>query len=226
MYIIILGGGLIGKGLTKALVEAKHDVVVIDKNSEVCEEIYANYGAISINGDGTKISTLKNAHIDKCDVAIGVTPDDSINLSFTILAKHFKVPQIMVKMSDPAYEDVYKYMGVTNIARATQLLIDQFLVNIESPELRKVISIGNLVINIINVPENSEYDGKKVLDLVRTPGFPEKVTITAIYKEGKKTFIAPRGYDIINSKDRIFLCGEKKDMKKAAKIITKNIKKD
>jgi trk system potassium uptake protein TrkA len=222
MYIIIVGGGLIGKGLTKALVEAKHDVTVIDKDSEICEEIYANYGAISINGDATKLNTLKNAHISKADVAIGVTPDDSVNLAFAILAKHFKIPEIMVRMSDPAYEDVYKFVGVTNIARATQLLIDQFIVNIESPELRKVINIGDLVIDIINMPENSIFDNKKLIDMVKTKGFPENVTITAIYKETDKKFIAPRGDDIINSKDRIFMCGNPKDIKKAAKIIVKS----
>jgi len=224
MYIIVLGGGLIGKALTKALVEAKHDVTVIDKNSEICEEIYANYGAISITGDGTKLETLKNAHINKADVAIGVTPDDSVNLAFSILSKHFKIPQIMVRMSDPAYEVVYKFVGVTNIARATQLLIDQFIVNIESPELRKVINIGDLVIKIINMPENSIFDNKKIIDMVKTKGFPENVTITAIYKEIENKFIAPRGNNIINSKDRIFMCGSPKDIKKAAKIIVKSIK--
>ncbi len=225
MYIIIVGGGLIGKGLTKILVEAKHDVVVIDKDSEVCEDIYANYGAVSITGDATKIETLKNAHITKADVAIGVTPNDSVNLAFSILAKHFKVPQIMVRMSDPSYEDVYKFAGVTNIARATQLLIDQFIVNIESPELRKVINIGDLVIDIINMPDNSVYDNKKIVDLVKTKKFPENVTITALYKDKEKKFIAPRGNQLLNSKDRIFMCGKPEDIRKAAKIITKAINK-
>ncbi len=221
MYIIIAGAGLIGKGLTKALVQAKHDVVVIDIDSQRCEEIYSEYGAISINGDATKIKTLEDAHIDKCDVAIAVTPDDSVNLAFSILAKHFNVPQIMVRMNDPSYEEVYKLAGVTNIARATQLLLDQFLVNVETPELRRVISLGNLAIEIINLPENSPYDGKKIHEIVNTKGFPEGVTITAIYRDKEDNFIAPRGKDIVHSKDRLFICGEPKDIKKAAKIINK-----
>ncbi len=221
MYIVLVGGGLIGKGLTKALVEAKHDVVVIDKDEEICEEIYSHYGAITINGDATKIETLKNAHIEKANVAIGVTPEDSINLSFAILAKHFGVKQIMVRMSDPSYEDVYKFAGATNIARATDLLIDQFIINIETPELRKVISIGDLEIDIINVPENSPFDGKTVLELVREKGFPEDVNVTAIYKDKEKKFIAPRSHDIINGKDRLFLCGRRERIRKAAKIIKK-----
>jgi len=35
MYIIIAGGGVIGKGLAKKLANQKHEVVVIDQNPEV-----------------------------------------------------------------------------------------------------------------------------------------------------------------------------------------------
>ena len=33
----------------------KHEVVVIDQNPEVCEDIYARYGAIAINGNCTDL---------------------------------------------------------------------------------------------------------------------------------------------------------------------------
>ena len=50
MYIIIAGGGLIGRGLGKKLAENKHDVVIIDKDIETCESIYEEIGAVTING--------------------------------------------------------------------------------------------------------------------------------------------------------------------------------
>ena len=162
MYIIIAGGGLIGRGLTQRLVENKHDVIVIDTDPRVCEDIYANYGAVTINGNAGDIHVLESARIEKCDVAASVMRNDADNLAFVLLARHFKVPQVLVRMSDPKYEEVYKTVEVSQIARATDLLIDQLMVSIESPDLRKVIGIGDLEICIVNIPEDVRCAGDRL----------------------------------------------------------------
>ena len=112
MYIIICGADLTGKGLAKRLSQQKQDVVVIDTNLAACEEIYANYGTVTINGNATDIEILESAGIDRCDVGVATMRNDADNLAFAMLAKHYKVPQIIVKMNDPNYEDVYKTVGV------------------------------------------------------------------------------------------------------------------
>lgn len=137
MHVIIAGGGLIGRGLGKKLADNKHDVVIIDKSMETCESIYEEIGAVTIVGNAIKIETLENAHIDKCDVAVASMRDDSDNLGFAVLAKHFNVPQVLVRMNDPKYESIYKSIGVYNTGRTSELLINQFMVTIETPELLK-----------------------------------------------------------------------------------------
>ena len=39
MYVIIVGGGRIGRHLARILIEEGNDVVVIDKNGDKCHEI-------------------------------------------------------------------------------------------------------------------------------------------------------------------------------------------
>ena len=218
MYIIIGGGGLIGKGITKKLSELKHDVVVIDIDPEACEDIYAKYGAITIQGNAAEIETLESAGIDRCDVAIGAMSNDPDNLSFSLLAKHFNVSQIVVRMKDPKYEEVYKTAGVNNIARGTQLLIDQIMVNIESPDLRKVISLGDIEICIFDIPENASCIGDTLADVVSQEGFPRKCTITCIFDDSSNLFIIPRGDHVLNARDRIFLCGLIIDIQEAVRF--------
>ena len=84
---MIAGGGLIGKGLAQRLVQQKHDVVVIDQDPNVCEEIYAKYGAISIQGNATDLETLESAGIERCEVAVAAMRNDADNLAFALLAK-------------------------------------------------------------------------------------------------------------------------------------------
>jgi len=222
MYIIIAGGGLVGKGLAQKLVENKHDVVVIDGNQSVCEQIYAEYGAVSVHGNATHLNVLESARMDQCDVAVAAMRNDPDNLTFALLAKHFNVPQILVRMRDPNYESIYKSVGVTQIARAISLMIDQLMVNIESPELRKVIGIGELEICIINVPENARTAGKTVANLTKEKGFPADIIVTSIFQDEKEAFVIPHGNTVVNAKDRLFLCGTRKDIKAAASIITKS----
>lgn len=219
MYIIIAGGGMIGKGLAEKLVENKHDVVVIDVKHDVCEEIYAKYGTVTICGNATNLETLENAHIEKCDVAVAAMRYDSDNLAFALLAKHFHVPQILVRMVNPKYEDVYESFGIKNVARATHLLIDQLMVGIETPELRKVIELGGIEICIVDMPEKSSSCGQSVSALVRQKGFPEEIVVTCIYVESEKSFVVPRGDTIVNAQDRLFLCGSHTNIKKATKVI-------
>jgi len=220
MYIIICGADLTGKGLAQRLTQQKHDVVVIDKNPVACEEIYANFGTVTINGNATDIEILESAGIDRCDVAVATMRNDADNLAFAMLAKHYKVPQVIVKMNDPNYEGVYKTVGVRNISRGTELLIDQIMLNIESPELRTVISLGNIEICIFMIPEDAECVGKKVAEVATLKGFPIHINITCIFKDSTNSFIIPRGDTVLNGRDKVFLCGSIQDIKEAKEYLS------
>ena len=219
MYIIIAGGGAIGKGLTKKLANQKHEVVVIDQNSEVCEDIYARYGAITINGNSTDVETLEGAGIDRCDIAVATMKDDPDNLAFALLAKNYDVKQIIVKMNDEKYERIYKTVGVKNISRGTELLIDQILLSIESPELRTVISLGNIEISVFIIPPRAVCVGETVAEVVNQKGFPRELVIACVYDDSVDSFSIPRGDTTLNAHDRVFLCGSRKNMEKAIKFL-------
>ncbi len=221
MYILIAGGGLVGKGLAKSLHESKHDVVIIDSSEDVCKDLYTSTGAVTITGSPSDLNILEEAGIDRADVCIGVLEKDSENLSFALLAKYKKVTQIQVQMIDPNYEDVYKSMGIEHIARATELLIDQLIVSIESPELRKLIGFGELELCILNVPVGSSISGSSVIAFKETRGIPQELNITCIYDGEAGKLILPNKDTIIKEEDRLFICGTRKNLKKTAQIINK-----
>jgi len=58
MYIVIAGAGLVGQGLAQRLVEARHDVVVVDADKAVCEEL-ASRGALALHGAATNVDLLE-----------------------------------------------------------------------------------------------------------------------------------------------------------------------
>lgn len=76
-------------------------------------------------GNATDIDVLKEAGVGKCDMAVGATWSDADNLVFAILAKSLGVPNVIVRMSSPDYEEAYRLAGVSAIVRVTDLMINQ-----------------------------------------------------------------------------------------------------
>jgi trk system potassium uptake protein TrkA len=220
MYIIIAGGGIAGSNLTKNLVE-KHDVIVIEKEQSTAEKIYSRYGAVTVLGNATKIDVLKEAGIEKCDIAIAVMRNDADNLSFSLLAKNFGVEKILVRMREPEYESAYKMAGATNIAATMELIVDKFITDIEEPEVRKVASLGDgkAEVSILTIPPESRISGMKISEIVSQEKFPDGTVIAGIYDKKRDRFIVPRGNREIFAGNQVFLVASKEDMERAANFL-------
>ena len=223
MYIIIAGGGIAGRNLTKSLVQ-KHDVIVIEKDQSVAEKIYSRYGAVTVLGSATRIDILKEAGIEKCDVAIAVMRDDADNLSFSLLAKNFGVEKILVRMREPEYENAYQMAGATNIAATMELIVDRFITDIEEPDVRKVASLGNgkAEVSILTIPPESPISGMKISEIVSQEHFPENCVIAGIFDKAQDRYIVPRGNRQIFAGNQVFLVASKDDMERAADFLLNN----
>jgi len=223
MYIIIAGGGIAGRNLTKNLVN-KHDVIVIEKEQSVAEKIYSRYGAVTVLGSATRIDILKEAGIEKCDVAIAVMRDDADNLSFSLLAKNFGVEKILVRMREPEYENAYEMAGATNIAATMELIVDRFITDIEEPDVRKVASLGDgkAEVSILTIPPESPISGMKISEIVSQKNFPENCVIAGIFDKAQDRYIVPRGNREIFAGNQVFLVASKDDMERAADFLLNN----
>jgi trk system potassium uptake protein TrkA len=223
MYIIIAGGGIAGRNLTKSLVQ-KHDVIVIEKEQSVAEKIYSRYGAVTVLGSATRIDILKEAGIEKCDVAIAVMRDDADNLSFSLLAKNFGVEKILVRMREPEYENAYQMAGATNIAATMELIVDRFITDIEEPDVRKVASLGDgkAEVSILTIPPESKISGMKISEIVSQQNFPENCVIAGIFDKAQDRYIVPRGNREIFAGNQVFLVASKDDMERAADFLLNN----
>ncbi len=238
MYIIIGGAGLIGRGLVERLNEGTHDIVVIDRDREVCEDIYSRFGAVTVCGSATDVYVLEDAGISKCDVVVATMGTDIDNLALCVLAKSFGVGQIQARMKDSQYETAYRQAGVTSLMRMADLIIDQFVMSIEAPEIRKVVTLGGDVdVSFVTIPVKAKCAGYKIREIAGQKGFPVNCVIVGIYIEDHDAtvsgpgdaiakgrnpgqFIVPRGDAELKEGDRIFLSATPEDTKKAAAFLT------
>lgn len=222
MYIIVAGGGMVGGGLACRLLANKHDVVLIDLKEETCDKLYAETGVLAIKGSATNIAVLKEAGIDKADIVVAATGSDADNLAFAILAKSAGVPEILVRMRNPEYENAYKVAGANTVFRVTDLLVNQMMMEIEKPQVRRITTIGKgrAEIFIVVVPKDGKAAGMSVKQIAESKDFPSQCTFIAVYNRENEEFSIPRGKQVISEGDELFLISTAENIKKAADFLT------
>ena len=133
-YIIIVGCGRLGANLANALSDENGNVLIMDNSKDAFRRLSADFGGLSVAGNGTDIDTLKNANIDKARAVIAVTNDDNTNIMVAQLASEmFHVEKVIARLYDPERESVYQELGINTICPATLSVkeVDKILDNWE-----------------------------------------------------------------------------------------------
>lgn len=222
MYVVVAGGGMVGGRLVRRLLEKKHDVVMIETDREICNRLYAETGVVAVAGKASRIEVLKEAGVEKADVMVVATPDDAENLACAILARSLKVPRVIVRMRDPNYENAYEVAGVNKIVRVTDLMVNQMLMEIENPKIRRITTIGGGRANIfmLIVPKGAKVAGHTIRDIAGNKAFPSQCVVIAVFAEEKGEFSIPRGEQVINEGDELFLISTAENIRRVAEFLT------
>lgn len=115
MYVVIGGAGDAGQHLGMLLRAEGHEVAFVESDESAAARA-SDIDALVIKGDVCDPKALKDAAIEKCDYYLGVTKDDSANLTSCALANYHGCGTI-ARINDPflANEAVslkYAHIGV------------------------------------------------------------------------------------------------------------------
>lgn len=223
MYIIVVGAGIIGAQITKMLVDNKHDVVVIDIDPDVCESVAAETGALTIVGNATQIDVLEKAGAGRADSLLCLMHHAADNIACALLARSLGIPRIIARLRNPRYEEAYKLAGVTSIIRMADLLISQFMMEIEQPKVRKIMTLGggSAQVYAVKIPQGAKNGGATVKEITAKRKFPKECGFVGIYKEEKGDFLIPRGNHVVEEDDTIFLVTKSQFIKQATDLLTR-----
>lgn len=223
MYVIVAGAGIIGQELTRVLVENKHDVVVIDKNPEVCEAVYSETGALTINGNATDLHVLEKSGAVKADVILCLMHNEADNIACALLARSLGIPRVISRLRNPRYEEAYTLAGVTTIVRMADLLVNQIIMEIEQPKVRKVMTLrgGEANIYAIKIPDNAKSVGMTIKEITESKKFPEEFLFMGTYNEEEGSFQIPRGSHAIKAGNTVFLVSKSQYIKQATDFLTR-----
>ncbi|MGH3519080.1 MAG: potassium channel family protein [Haloechinothrix sp.] len=168
MRIAIAGAGAVGRSIAAELVDASHQVMLIERApSQFDPETVER--ADWILGDACEVSTLEESGLQLCDVVIAATGDDKVNLVVSLLAKtEFAVRRVVARVNDPANEWLFNDSWGVDVAVSTPRML--------AAMVEEAVSVGDLVrlmtfrqgqANLVEItlPSDTPLAGTPVRDL-------------------------------------------------------------
>ncbi|HEX6127682.1 MAG TPA: TrkA family potassium uptake protein [Candidatus Limnocylindria bacterium] len=124
MYVVVVGGGNVGYYLTKELLAAGHEVVMIEKDPSRARQIADELGSIVIPNDGCEGRYQEQAGMARADVVAAVTGDDEDNLVACQVAKmRFNVPRAIARVNNPKNEQLFRQLAIDETVSPTRTIL-------------------------------------------------------------------------------------------------------
>src|SRR5918997_1340963 len=168
MYIVVVGGGKVGYYLTRELLAAGHELVLMEKDPRRARQIADEIGSIVLNRDGCEGKHLEDAGANRATIVAAVTGDDEDNLVVCQMAKHhFDVPRTIARVNNPKNEDLFKHLGVDEIISPTRMALASIEQDIPVHELLHLATLegGELALVEAQISRDSPAAGRRPSDI-------------------------------------------------------------
>ena len=183
MYVIIAGGGKVGHYLTRALADAGHEVLLIEKDRARVDYLAEDLDEVVTFGDACEVRTMRETGMERADVVVAVTGDDEDNLVICQLAKSkFQVPRAISKVNNPENDAIFKALGIDTTVSSTRIIFNLIEQQIETDLIIPLAPLqrGNIEIVEIDLGPDSPVLGKRIGNI----GLPENALVISIVRDG------------------------------------------
>jgi trk system potassium uptake protein TrkA len=209
MKIIIAGAGEVGFHLAKLLSYESQEITLIDTDKESL--VYAdNHLDIKvIRGDATSIAILKDARIETCDLLIGVTSSETINITVCVLGKQLGAKRTIARISNTEFihhkdEVGFTKFGIDELISPEALAASEIELSLKQSSFNETYEFEGGALNMagLTLSKTALFVGKTVKEAAQI--FPEIHFVPiAIQRHGTQYTIIPRGDTVFNEGDNV-----------------------
>ena len=119
MKVVIVGAGAVGTHLSKLLSREHQDCVLIDDDDEKLSAL-SEYDVMTYNASPTSIKAMKEAGVPHADLFVGVTPEETTNLTACMIAHQLGAKKTVARIDNyeylsPQNKELFKTMGIDSL---------------------------------------------------------------------------------------------------------------
>jgi trk system potassium uptake protein TrkA len=223
MKIIIAGAGAVGTHLAKLLSREEQDIVLMDENAEKLASLSSNFDLMTLNMAPTSISALKEAGATNADLFIGVTPEETKNMTCCMIASAMGTKKTVARIDNYEYQDskymeFFQKMGINSLIYPEMLAAQEIVDGIKMSWVRQWWEVhdGALTMLGVKLRESAEILDIPLKELCG-PGTPYHVVAI---KRNNET-IVPHGDDVLKLYDIVYFMTTRKYIPYIRKIVGK-----
>lgn len=184
MYVVVIGGGNVGYYLTKELLAAGHEVVVIEEDPARARQIADELGSIVIANDGCEGRYQAEAGMGRADVVAAVTGDDAVNLAASQVAKmRFNVPRSIARVNDPKNEKLFRQLSIDETVSPTRSILGVIEHEIPVHDLLHLAELEGGEVQIVEA--QIDADSPVVGQELRELSLPEGSSISVVIRDDR-----------------------------------------
>lgn len=215
MKIIIAGAGRVGTHLAKLFARENHNIIVLDENPEKLSALQINYDLMVKVMSPTSIAGLKEIGVSHCDLFIGVTPDEDLNINCCMMAGKLGAKRTVARVDSVEYlgkesQAYFEDMGISSMFIPEMVAAKEIVSSVERSWARMWWEPdgtgGNLALIGVKVRKNCQILNVPLKDLNQKEVAYHIVAI----KRGSETLI-PHGDDIIRPYDLVYFMTDKRN---------------
>ncbi|MFO8061242.1 MAG: NAD-binding protein [Bacillota bacterium] len=202
MRILIVGGHRVAYFLTKSMASKGYEVSVLNRDPRVCHSIARNPNILVINAEHTDPRSMTDAGAGEANVVVALADNDAENYMICQLArKRFGCGRTAALVNDPAYEDLFKQLGVNvavSVVGILGSLLEEHLV-VEAINDMVYLEDGRIVVTEVVIPQSAPAVGRRLEEL----NLPEGAVLTTVIKHDEVR--VPRGDTQLEAGDKVVL---------------------
>lgn len=222
MNIVIAGDGEVGFHLASSLSKVKHNITVVDPNSELLKMLEADSDLLTIAGNSTSLATLREAGVANCDLLISVLHQESINIITCMLGKRLGAKRTIARVNTQEYlndinKGMFRGMGVDELVCPEKIAakeISNLLTRNVATELFD-FSNGLLCIYMLRIDHRALVINKTLIDVAKE--YPDLgIRTVCIIRKGRT--IIPKGDDKYVVNDLVYLIAKPDSINKIKQL--------
>jgi trk system potassium uptake protein TrkA len=204
--VIIVGAGQVGSSIAESL-DDDHEVVVVDTDDSRVESLTYSLDVLAIEGDGTSLSTLREADIEQADMVIASTDNDETNIVACATAKTasdaFTIARVRSTNYLQTWEEAGGAFGVDFMVSTNLLAAETIarVIGLPAAQNVDVFAEGSVLLAEFCIPENSPVAGQTVAE---ADHFSD-LTLAAVL--GEDGVVVPDGGTKLEAGDEIVVIG-------------------